>query len=483
MYMKKILLFLGMCLFITNVNALTFDVNITNIEDEGSNTLGTITNIDLDNKTIDAYFQDIGDEVNFSVTITNNGDRAGTLKSINVTSTNNKMEYTSNLPSNGLAINGNDTNTVTITGRVLQGATKGNSTSTIKITYNYDEGSCPEGEILSADESMCSCPEGKERNEHGICVVPETKVTCEADEIYNETKKICEKKIVPVPSNPKTLDNIVLITLLFIVSGLGIYAVMYKRLNTNKKKVTAGVVTGVITLSLSFSVLAGVYGIDKLLGAIINPITKNKELVITVNENLDLIEVWDGNCDLSVSNLTPANIFDGGSGTLEDPYQVKTAEQLSCFAKSVNNGTTYDGKYIIQTKNIKLNETLNGENANLNSAHVWTSAGDKLLDTHFDGSYDGDNYKISGLYITDASSSADQGQYAYKGLFGYTSNAGISNVVLTDVYMNTSYNTGALVGYATNNLTIYNVTTYGTGQTTSASAGVVAYFNGNNYDK
>ena len=116
------------------------------------------------------------------------------------------------------------------------------------------------------------------------------------------------------------MDNIILITLLFVVSGLGIYAVMFKKLNTNRKKITAGIVTGVITLGASFTVLAGVFGLDNLLGAIINPITKSKDLTITVNEEIDLIETWDGECSLEAANLTPGNIFQGGSGTESDPY-------------------------------------------------------------------------------------------------------------------------------------------------------------------
>ena len=134
--MKKILLVLSMFLFMTNVKALTFNVDLTNIEDKGNNgTIGSITNIDIPNKTIDAYFQDIGDEVNFDLTITNSGNRAGTLRSINVTSTSESIEYTNNLPENGLAINGNDFNTVTIKAKVKEGATNGTSSSEIKITY------------------------------------------------------------------------------------------------------------------------------------------------------------------------------------------------------------------------------------------------------------------------------------------------------------------------------------------------------------
>ena len=489
---KKILLILLMFVFMTNAKALSFDTNITNIEDKGNNgTIGSIEKIDLPNKTLNVFFQDIGDEVSFDLTITNSGNRAGILRSIGVTSSGESIEYTNNLPEGGLSINGNDFNTVTITAKVKEGATNGTSSSEIKITYNYDEGSCPDGEILSEDESMCLCPEGLERNETGICVEPEKKIECADDEIYNETKKICEKKVVPTPtpnkpinpSNPKTMDNIILITLLFFVSGLGIYAVMFRRLKTNKKKIVVGAITGVTTLALSFTVLAGVFGLDNLLSAIVNPITKTKEVVVTVNEEIDLIETWDGNCDITDA-LTPENIFAGGSGTESDPYQVKTAEQLSCLAKSVNEGTTYEGQYIKQTKNIKLNNNLNDQATagDLSNAHVWTSAGYKFYDSNigetivktFSGTYDGDNKIISGLYLTPESI----GQY--KGLFGHSTNATFENMVLSDVYIDTAGNTGALVGFGYENLTLSNITTYGNANFSNwDGAGIVSNYDGN----
>lgn len=475
---KKLLLILLMFMFMTNVKALTFNVNLTNIEDEGSGSLGAITNIDVPNKTIDAFFEDIGSEVNFSITIANTGDRAGTLKSINVTSSNDKLEYTTDLPEGGLAINGNDTNKVTITAKVKEGAVNGTSSSEIKITYRYDEGSCPEGEILTEDESMCLCPEGKERNENGICVVPEKKIECADDEIYNEEKKICEKKVIPVPdedkpdektpekkvvpTNPKTLDNIVLITLLFIVSGLGIYAAMYKKLNTDKQKKVAGAITGTITLTLSFTVLASVFGIDNLLGAIVNPITKTKEIKIIVNETLDLIETWDGDCDVT-ETLTPDNIFDGGAGTEEDPYQIKTANQFACFAESVNRGTTYDGQYIKQTKTIKLNDHLNERIENDPEGLIaWTPIGDYY--SSFNGTYDGGNNKITGLFLHNIDN-------YYVGLFAHTEHAKFKNMVLSDVYIDIDDNfsgsyVGTLIAYAFEGLELDNIKTYGNGKNT-----------------
>ena len=492
--MKKILLFIGMFLITLNVKALTFNVDLTNIEDKGNNgTIGQITNIDIPNKTIDAYFQDIGDEVNFELTITNSGNRAGTLKSITVTSTSESIEYTNNLPEGGLSINGNDYNTVTITAKVKEGAVNGTSSSEITIKYNYDEGSCPEGEILSEDESMCLCPTGKVRNEQGVCIDPpkDKDPECEDDEIYNETKKICEKKVVPTPekektipiinpSNPKTMDNIILITLLFFVSGLGIYAVLFKKLKTTKKKVVVGIITGVTTLALSFTVLAGVFGLDNLLSAIVNPITKSKEVVVTVNEEIDLIETWDGECSLGDANLTPQKIFEGGSGTKADPYQIKTAEQLSCFAKSINNGTTYEGKYIKQTKNIKLNDNLNDniEAGTTDGLNVWISAGyynnavSPADVKTFNGTYDGDNHIISGVYITDDSTYVTGA--AYRGLFGCIDNATFKNMIISDVYANTSALFGLLGGASYNNLTIDNVTTYGNVYA-GYSAGLISY--------
>jgi hypothetical protein len=489
---KKILLIIMMFMFITNVNALTFNIDVTNIENEGNNgTIGEITNIDVTNKEVDALFQDIGDEVNFSITVTNSGDRAGTLRSIDFESENDKIEYSSNLPDGGLAINGNDTNKVIVKAKVKPGAQNGKTTSEVKIKYTYDEGSCPDGEILSEDESMCLCPEGLERNEEGICVKPETPVVCNDDEIYNSEKKICEKKVVPVPpkptpSNPKTLDNIILITLLFFVSGLGIYAVLFKKLKTKKQKVTAGVITGVATLSLSFTVLAGVFGLDNLLSAIVNPITKSKELVVTVNEEIDLIETWDGDCDVTGA-LTPDNIFQGGSGTESDPYQIKTANQLACFAKSVNEGETYEGKFIKQIKNIKLNDNLNDQvvSGDLSNANLWISAGYRDYDSStstsiikaFAGTYDGDNHIISGLYITDNSAPNYQ-----KGMFGYATNATFKNMVLSDVYLNSTYNTASLLGCGSTTLILDNINTFGSANLGGYSSGIVARFEGNNDD-
>ena len=485
---KKILLIIGMFLFITNVNALSFSANIVDIEDKGNNgTIGSIEKIDFANKELDVYFQDIGDEVSFELTITNSGNKAGTLKQIDVTSTNDKIEYTTNLPDGGLAIDAEDTNKVIITAKVKEGAVNGTSSSEVKITYNYDKGSCPDGEILSKDESMCLCPEGLIRNEKGTCAKADKEtIECADDEIYNESKNICEKKETPVPtpdkkvtpSNPKTMDNIILVTLLFVVSGLGIYAVMFKKLKTNKKKITAGIIIGVLTLGTSFTVLASVFGLDNLLSAIVNPITKKQELIVTVNEKIDLIPTWDGGCSLTTSELTPDKIFEGGSGTPADPYQIKTANQLACFAVSVNNGNTYQGQYIKQTKNIKLNDkVLENSINNMSVLNQWTPIGEATIENDlpivtkpFKGAYDGNNKIISGLFINNPSKD-------FAGLFGATDGATIKNLTLSDGYIAGHEYIGMLVSLTEAGLTVDNVKSYGKLSGNRIVAGIVGYSN------
>ena len=49
-------------------------------------------------------------------------------------------------------------------------------------------------------------------------------------------------------------------------------------------------------------------------------------------------------------------IFAGGSGAADDPWQIATAEQLTAFAASVNDGTLggYAGQAIVLTADIDL---------------------------------------------------------------------------------------------------------------------------------
>lgn len=104
------------------------------------------------------------------------------------------------------------------------------------------------------------------------------------------------------------------------------------------------------------------------------------------------------------------SIFDGGSGSASSPYEIKTHEQLSALAKSVNQGNGYAGYYIKLTADIDL------------SQYEWTPIG--RLDNLFNGSFDGDNKKITGMNI-------NAENVSYLGLFGCVdSNGTVKNITV-----------------------------------------------------
>lgn len=110
---------------------------------------------------------------------------------------------------------------------------------------------------------------------------------------------------------------------------------------------------------------------------------------------------WDG---------TSASSSLKGEGTQDSPYLVETAEDLAFLAKSVNEGNSYDGKYIIQTADIDL------------GGKEWTPIGfqdindaktDGKAAAPFSGVYSGLGHKVTGLSITEETTN-------HLGLFGYT---------------------------------------------------------------
>lgn len=98
-------------------------------------------------------------------------------------------------------------------------------------------------------------------------------------------------------------------------------------------------------------------------------------------------------------NGSIATSFSGGTGTKEDHYKISTAEELAYLAKSVNEGNSYEGEYLILTNNIDLN-------------HIeWTPIGNGD-NKRFKGDFDGKGYTVSNMKITNSNS-------RYCGLFGF----------------------------------------------------------------
>lgn len=148
--------------------------------------------------------------------------------------------------------------------------------------------------------------------------------------------------------------------------------------------------------------------------------------------------------------------FAGGSGSVGDPYQINTVNQLNM----VRYGLGYS--YIL-TANIDLTDATASGGLYDNGGKGWQPIGDST--TPFTGNFDGGSYTISGLYI-------NRVEYtdAYTGLFGYLSGGSITDLIL-DGEVHGFMWTGAIVGKVnggkvegvTNNADVTSYNAYGGG--------------------
>lgn len=180
-----------------------------------------------------------------------------------------------------------------------------------------------------------------------------------------------------------------------------------------------------------------------------------------------------------------ASAFDGGSGTKADPYQIATAEQLALLAADVNSGAgskTHTKEYFKLMDNIDL------------SAHVWTPLGYETYASGggdakaFQGYFDGNGKKITGLYVDERVN----GKNRSAGLFGVIASIGSEEPIIQNLTVENGtvfagdgdansdewYGAGLLIGrintmYGTDYSVIKNCTVSGTVSSTKNAAGLV----------
>lgn len=133
---------------------------------------------------------------------------------------------------------------------------------------------------------------------------------------------------------------------------------------------------------------------------------------------LVVLRIWTVNQKFSDTweNYT-ASSFAQGTGTAEDPYVIKTAEELAYLAKSVNSGESTEGKWYTLGSDINL------------SGHVWKPIG---TGNDFEGTFNGLGRAIKGLNIE-----TRKNVYNY-GLFGSLKGE-VYNLEITGANVNVSY--------------------------------------------
>lgn len=141
--------------------------------------------------------------------------------------------------------------------------------------------------------------------------------------------------------------------------------------------------------------------------------------------------------------------FAGGDGSEASPYLIEIPEQLRFMADAVNNDN-----YIFGEKHYKLNADISlnavwtiddiSSEGILSSGTPWTPIGtwhetDINLRTPFQGSFDGNNYTISNIFINNADD--------YQGLFGAVLGGTIKNLNIDNSYIKGNNYVGGIVGY------------------------------------
>lgn len=181
---------------------------------------------------------------------------------------------------------------------------------------------------------------------------------------------------------------------------------------------------------------------------------ENKDEQPTEDEN-------DGEDDIALLNDdTDSDVWAGAGAadgidtswynTNDNTFYISTAAQLAGLAQLVNNGNNFSTKNITLKADIKLNN-----DAVPTGGNEWTPIGTSR--NKFAGTFDGQGYTISGLYINTSSQ--------YQGLFGSTApEAFIQNLIVTgSVTANGKNYAGGIVGSGGNNkTTIRNCGFYGT---------------------
>ncbi|NCB52630.1 MAG: hypothetical protein EOM54_12245 [Clostridia bacterium] len=179
-----------------------------------------------------------------------------------------------------------------------------------------------------------------------------------------------------------------------------------------------------------------------------------------------------------------------GTGTNADPYIMDNPEDLLWLSRQCAAGNTSAGSaYYRQTADIDMNAVAN-----------FVPIGANALNSPFTGNYDGGNYKITNLNITDNAVKYEEDYTGCYGLFGYTEGAAIKNVIIKDITIDVKLGedscnsesvncyAGAIAGW-TKASTITNCrvvasnagsstidVTAITGRTTLSAGGIVGYF-------
>lgn len=148
----------------------------------------------------------------------------------------------------------------------------------------------------------------------------------------------------------------------------------------------------------------------------------------------DGIDVWDG---------TTAVTYDGGTGTVNDPYLVSTPEQLRKVILTPLTGES--GEYYLLTNDIYINDVSDYANwYNKAPANNWRK--NELFTKSFTGHIDGNGYAVYGVYHSEDNNVYWGNMNRYAGLItNIGTGSSITNLHIRKSFVCSEY-AGALIG-------------------------------------
>ena len=145
--------------------------------------------------------------------------------------------------------------------------------------------------------------------------------------------------------------------------------------------------------------------------------------------------------------IEAAEGFAQGTGTMEDPYQISSKEELAFLSEAVSmdRGGMYTSAYYLLIADLALNDVSDFDSwAEQGPEYSWRPITALNLNLHFDGG----GHTISGMYINTNNEGTSLTDSSY-GLFATLMDGEIKNLTLDQSYLSVSGNTayvGGIVG-------------------------------------
>ena len=168
----------------------------------------------------------------------------------------------------------------------------------------------------------------------------------------------------------------------------------------------------------------------------------------------------------------------GGSGTKDDPFRIRTKQDLEWVSALTNLGWRFDNQYILLENDIELNAPFEEWGTTLptlwqpigRSVSEKTPASSANFEYEFRGTFDGGFHSVRNMYLNDVTGETPQG------FFGIINGATVKNLSVEGAWIKAQGSTGILVGKSTRYCMPTNILqchTSGTAEGSWAAGGIM----------